>query len=451
MITKFKLRKFFRKYLLAQVFGLVIVGLIVYSVLLHKHNTKLELQLQGFYEQSFQELMLDITSLETKLSKLEASKDQYQSSMLLMDVWRQTGDTESSIAQLPVPYTKASPLIQFINRTGDYCRYLSKKVSEGQSINADDLKQIAGLRKSCTELSAVLDKAWKQGYLPDITENKENFVSGSGEETTGNLDFSNQEYPRLLYDGPYSESTENKEPEGLSGENLDEKSAQRKVVEFIGEKEIGEISKTEGEGGDVPSFGFDGKLKNGTEFSIFITKQGGQIIWYMQQTHGKGAAVPSDEKYEQLTNTAIEFVKKKDITEAVPSYAQFYAGNAVINIVPVENDVALYPDLIKVWIDIEQNKIVGMDALNFVMSHKERKLEEPKLTKEQAATYVTTALKIENIRLALIPTESQKEILCWEFTGKIEKKDYIVYINAETGKTEDIFIVQHTNEGTLVQ
>jgi len=201
----------------------------------------------------------------------------------------------------------------------------------------------------------------------------------------------------------------------------------------------------------VPSFGFDGKLKNGTEFSIFITKQGGQIIWYMQQTHGKGAAVPSDEKYEQLTNTAIEFVKKKDITEAVPSYAQFYAGNAVINIVPVENDVALYPDLIKVWIDIEQNKIVGMDALNFVMSHKERKLEEPKLTKEQAATYVTTALKIENIRLALIPTESQKEILCWEFTGKIEKKDYIVYINAETGKTEDIFIVQHTNEGTLVQ
>jgi spore germination protein len=451
MITKYRVKNFFRKYFLAQIFGLVIIGLVTYSILLHRDKMELELKLQGIYEKSFQELMLDMKSLETKLSKLEASADQYQNTMILMDVWRQTGDTESSIAQLPVSYTKASPFIQFVNRTGDYCRYLSKKVGEGQSINADDLKQIADLRQSCTEISTILDKAWKSGYLPDISNKDVDFVSGGGEETSGNLDFSNQNYPRLIYDGPYSESTENKQPQGLEGENINEEAAKKKVIEFVGEEQIGEIKKTEGEGGDIPSFGFDGKLKDGNSFSIFITKQGGQILWYMQQTNGKGAAVPTDEKYEKLTDMVIEFVKKKGITNAVASYAQFYAGNAVINIVPLEGEVALYPDLIKVWIDIEQNKIVGMDAKNFIMSHKKRKLEEPKLSKEQAATHVTTSLKIEDIRLALIPTESQKETLCWEFIGKIETRDYIIYINSESGKTEDIFLIQHTNEGTLVQ
>lgn len=451
MITKYKIKNFFRKYFLAQIFGLVIIGLVTYSIFLHNDKRSLELKLQAYYDKSFQELMIDMKALETKLSKLEASKDQYQNTMLLMDIWRQTGDTESSIASLPVSYTKASPFIQFINRTGDYCRYLSKKVSEGQSINADDLNQISNLRQSCTEISDLLDKAWKAGYLPDISNKEVDFISGEDEEQEGNLDFSNQNYPRLIYDGPYSESIENKKPEGLKGENIDEEAAKKKAFEFIGQDEIGEISKAQGEGGDVPSFGFDGKLKDGNSFSIIVTKKGGQILWYMQQTNGRGNAVPSDERYKQLTDTAIKFLEEKGITEATASYAQFYAGNAVINIVPLDGEVALYPDLIKIWIDIEQNKIVGMDAMNFVMSHKERGLEEPKLSKEQAATYVTTSLKIEDIRLALIPTDTKQEVLCWEFTGKIENRDYIIFINTDSGKTEEIFLIQHTNEGTLVQ
>jgi spore germination protein len=451
MVTKYKFRYYLEKYFLPVTFGMIIIGLVVYSVTLHNKKNQLELQLQGIYQQSFQELMLDMRSLETELSKLEAANDNYQNSMILMDIWRQTGDTESSISQLPVSYNQASPFIQYINRTGDYCRYLSKKVSEGQKITGDDLDQVKALRQSSINISNALDKAWQTGYLPNINMDKSMYISTASTSTAGNLDFSNEKYPRLIYDGPYSESIENKKPEGLEGEDIDENAAKQKVIEFLGQQNIMEVTSVQSEGGRIPCFSIDGKLKDGNDFSINLTKKGGEVLWYMQQTNGRGNAVPSDEKYNQLSEKALSYLSEDGITNAAATYAQFYGGNAIINVVPTQDDILLYPDLIKVWVDIEQDKVVGLDRLNYVMSHKKRDIAKPKLSKEQAATYVTERLKIVAIQLALIPTDTKQEVVCWEFTGKIDKQDYIIYIDAETGKTENIFIIKHTNEGTLVQ
>ena len=34
--------------------------------------------------------------------------------------------------------------------------------------------------------------------------------------------------------------------------------------------------------------------------------------------------------------------------------------------------------------------------------------------------------------LAIIPTEWQTEILCWEFKGKVDDNEFLVYVNAQT-------------------
>ena len=53
-------------------------------------------------------------------------------------------------------------------------------------------------------------------------------------------------------------------------------------------------------------------------------------------------------------------------------------------------------------------------------------------------------------RLALIPLASGTEKLCWELKGTINGNDYLIYVNVETGVEEDILMIQHTNDGTLV-
>ena len=51
--------------------------------------------------------------------------------------------------------------------------------------------------------------------------------------------------------------------------------------------------------------------------------------------------------------------------------------------------------------------------------------------------------------MAIIPTEWKTEILCYEFKGKVDEREFLVYINVETGKEEDILVILDTPGGTL--
>jgi len=201
--------------------------------------------------------------------------------------------------------------------------------------------------------------------------------------------------------------------------------------------------------GDMPCYTFAGET-DGKTFSICVTRQGGQVLWYRSDSDGGISAVPTDEKYDALTGVAQQYLRDKGYGESKPSYAQFYNGSAVINLAPMENDIVLYPDLIKVWVDIATSRVVGFEAKNYLMSHRKRYFEEPELTALQAQKTVTSELNVSNVRLALIPIETGEERLCWEFTGSIGEHDYLVYVNAKTGVEEDVLMIQHTNDGTLV-
>jgi germination protein YpeB len=424
----------------------VVLGLAVYTVILHQNNRDLKNQLAAVYQKSFEELLIDITSLETKLRKLEAANGTNQYAVLLMDVWRQTGDTEGSIAALPVSYAGTSALTQFITRTGDYCRMLSRKLAQGQEITKEEFAQVAALAQSCGEVYASLEELFAQGYPGNAGFAADVFIPE--EETSGNLDFANQEFPRLQYDGPFSESTESRKPEGLSGSEVTQEEAAAAAAKFLG-LDAAALAYSGDCNGRIECYEFSGETE-GRPLLISVTKQGGKILWYRSDNGGGISAVPTDAKYEALTEVAQKYLKDKGYGASAPSYAQFYNGMAIINLAPMENEVVLYPDLIKVWVDIAGSKVVGMEANNYLMSHKKRSLGKPELTMEAAKEKLAGGLVVTKTRLALIPLESGEEKLCWEFTGSVSGRDYIVYINAATGMEEDILMIQHTKHGTQV-
>jgi germination protein YpeB len=131
------------------------------------------------------------------------------------------------------------------------------------------------------------------------------------------------------------------------------------------------------------------------------------------------------------------------------NYAQYYGGTALINFAYVQNDAIVYNDLIKVWIDRETLGIVGADARNYLFSHVERDIPTPTLSKEEAEAKVSVNLDIMDRQLALIPVTPTKERLCYEFKGKCDGDEYIVYIDAETGEEQQIFVIINTENGQL--
>lgn len=424
----------------------LIVTLTATTIVFHNQKESLKNQLVAYYNKAFEQLVTDVTSLEAKLYKLKASYGANQYSMLLMDVWRQTGDTESSLAALPVSYAATSTLTQFINRTGDYCRFLSGKLARGEELTQDDFSQVRQLAAACGEVKGGLSDLQSGGYPGDAGFSGDVFLAADAQE--GNLDFTNQEFPRLVYDGPFSESTENKTPEGLGGFEVARGQAAQAAAQFLGIDaaalfDAGEVS------GRIGTYAFTGTA-DGKHFEIEISKQGAQVLWYMRDTDGGISALPTDEKYAQLTAAAQRYLMGKGYGQSAASYAQFYNGLAVINLAPVQDGIVLYPDLIKVWVDIPSVTVVGLDAHNYLMSHKPRELGAFVVTQDEAQELLPAGLEVKNVRLALIPTDTNEEKVCWEFTGAMDGQDFIVYVSAQTGVEEDIFMIRHTNNGVLV-
>lgn len=84
-------------------------------------------------------------------------------------------------------------------------------------------------------------------------------------------------------------------------------------------------------------------------------------------------------------------------------------------------------------------------------NHIERNIPKVKITEKQAKATLNKNLEITSSGLAIIPTKWKTEIFCYEFKGKINGTDFLVYINAETGKEENILVIIETPNGILTQ
>ena len=124
-------------------------------------------------------------------------------------------------------------------------------------------------------------------------------------------------------------------------------------------------------------------------------------------------------------------------------------GIVTINYAYTENGVVIYPDLIKVKVALDNGEILGMETSGYLNNHTERNLSDVKINKEEAKKTLNKELDIQSEGLAVIPTEWESEILCYEFKGKVEDKEFLVYINAENGREEDILIITDTPNGIL--
>jgi len=115
-----------------------------------------------------------------------------------------------------------------------------------------------------------------------------------------------------------------------------------------------------------------------------------------------------------------------------------------------DDDVIVYPDLIKVLVALDNGQILTYDALGYLMSHHERDLPQPKISISEARKKLNPELEVEEERMAVIPSDGNHELLTYEFKAKMDGEDFLVYINALTGKEERIFKLLHTPGGTLV-
>ena len=152
---------------------------------------------------------------------------------------------------------------------------------------------------------------------------------------------------------------------------------------------------------------------------------------------------------EQANEIGQKFLESRGIMHVKPTYYLKQNGIVTINYAYVQDDVTVYPDLIKLKVALDNGEILGMETSGYLNSHTQRTFVTPKISIDEAREKINKNLEIVSEGMAMIPTEYQTEILCWEFKGIVEDRQFLVYINVETGKEEDVLVILETPNGTL--
>lgn len=441
----------------------LVVGLIAVIVALGIYTYKKQLEYrqasENDYNMAFYELVDYVDDVENYLAKsLISGTSQYEAENLTY-VWREANLAQSYLARLPIQSNELANTAKFLNQVSDYSFTLSRKSIYNESLSDEDLKNLKELYQYSVELKNTLNQLSTDiddGKISwgELTKKGSNVftqqVSNISKDSFSNLEENFHEYAGLIYDGAFSEHMTNPERKGLIGNDINEEKARQIAKDFVGSDRVDEIisnGENENGNGNIVSYNFEIKLKNDKDSRIWISvsKKGGHIV-FMNFNRQIGVENISQEKANEIGRS---FLEQKGFKNMKATYFIKQGGIVTINYAFVQENVTIYSDLIKVKVALDNGEILGIETTGYLNSHYERKLGEIKVSKEKAREFINKDLEITSEGLAMIPTEYQTELLCWEFKGKVDGKEFLVYINVDTGREEDVLIILDTPNGTL--
>lgn len=432
--------------------------IIALGIYVYKKQTEYRQVSENAYNMSFYEVVSYVDNVESYLAKSLISTSPKHGAETLTYLWREANLAQSYLAQLPLNTEGLSNTAKFLNQVSDYSYSLAHKNIYDEPLTQEELDNLKDLHDYSIDLKNTLNQlsdeinegriSWgeltKKGSVAFAQE-----VSNISQDSFSNLEENFHEYSGLIYDGAYSEHMTSNEPKGLTGEEIDEEKAKQIANEFIGQDKIEELTSNGlSENGNIPSYTFYATLKNGDKnnsMSISISKKGGHVV-YMNYNREVKSENLSQEEADEIGKA---FLDSKGFKNMKETYYLTQEGITTINYAYEQDGVVMYPDLIKLKVALDDGEVLGIETTGYLNSHTERTLPEVKITKEQAKQNLNKNLQIESEGLAVIPTEYKTEIFCWEFKGKVDDKEFLVYINAENGNEEDILVIVNTPNGTL--
>ena len=440
---------------------LIIVGIL--GAILYKKQREYRQASENSYNMAFFELVDYVQNVETYLAKSLISSTPEHGAETLTNLWREANLAQAYLSRLPIESQELASTEKFLNQVSDYSYSLSRKNIYDEKLTQDDLNNLKELHTYSVDLENTLNQLsedlnngrFKWGELTEKgTVAFAQEVDNISKESFSNLEENFHEYAGLIYDGAYSEHLTSSEPKGLTGDDIDENKAKEMAENFVGKNNIKETNNLGySKNATIPVYDFSITNNEDLNINISVSKKGGHIV-YMNTNREVNTEIISQEEANQKGK---DFLTSKGFPNMKETYFLKQEGIVTINYAYMQDNVIMYPDLIKVKVALDNGEILGIETTGYLNNHIEnRDISNIKIAEEEAKKDLNTDLEIVSSGLAVIPTEWKSEILCYEFKGKVDDREFLVYINAENGREEDIFgreedilIITNTPNGTL--
>lgn len=410
--------------------------------------------MENQYHRSFYELLDAVSTISTDLKKGKVVTDSQQMVLLAGDIRRRAEFAQSNLGQLPIVDIELENTSRFLAQVGDYMEHLSHNILSGQPITKEQKQQILQLEEYANTLSVSLNNMYAElisGELRLDVGEGESGVLATSNSFVPDLESVEEEfadYPTLLYDGPFSDHHSRATSVFLEGqEEISPAEAQRKVEQFLDGVAITKITHTGDGEGVIRTYSFFVEtVEKGISFQIDVSRIGGYVVWMLCD-------------YQPPTSTLVEedaiaraemFLNSRGYANMKENYYERNGHLLTVHFAYVQDDVVMYPDLIKVTVSLLDGRLLGFESYGYLMHHQtDRSLSDVQITPEQAREICSNVIQVETQQLCVIPMDSGAELLCYECKGRVGTDQYLIYLNAKSGKQEKILLLLLSENGTL--
>ena len=410
------------------------------------------------YNRAMYEVITSVNNVDTLVAKVRITTSNEYNIVTLSEITTEATTAKENLGQLPVNQGAMGNVSKFFSQVIGYSQTLTKSLANGQQLSEEDHNNLKKINDVSNNLNSTLQEiyiALTQGKLKwnevervaseKLDQEKNELKLNGLDKVKDTL----ADYEGLIYDGAFSNHIESAKPKALTGNEVTVAEASKKVrkcVENATERKIEEIIYNGESKGKLDIYNFEVKLKD-TEYTIDvdITKQDGKLVLLMSDR------VVKEKKLEIETAKEIgdKYLQSLGLSNFDPTYYQTVQNMTTINYAAVQDGVLLYPDLIKVKIAMDTGEVCSVECTGYIFNHRKRANLIPTITEQQAKELLSKDMKLEKTRLAVIPTNSNNEVLTYEFKGTIEDNTFLIYINAKSGKEENILILLKTQGGLL--
>ena len=393
----------------------------------------------------------NLNNISTNLEKTIYVSTPTMLSKLSAELWREASGAKNCLSILSTKDVAISNTYKFLSQIGEFVMSLERKSARGEDLTDKEREQLKELYSFCNKLNEQVNQMChdmqngnfifekSMSTLSSTTSDLKTIGEGFDDTEQTMIDL-----PTLIYDGPFSDHLTQSNPKLIINE---EKISEEKALEIakrICPDEKNDLMFSHEENGDIPCYVFKGK-----KCVVAITKKGGKPC-YMLSSEFSGE-VKID--HNDAVRIAEMFLKSIGYNDMKESYYFIEDGNCTINFAATENNIILYPDLIKVSVCLEKGKVTSFDATGYISNHVQRQdLNKPIISLDSAKEKLNNNLEIIDIQMCVIPTEWNTEQLCYEIHCKTdENQELLVYIDCYTGEEDNILILLYSDNGILTK
>ncbi|MBQ7741146.1 MAG: germination protein YpeB [Eubacterium sp.] len=434
---------------LSSFLAFALITLIALTIVNTRNMNTYKKELEVNYQGSLSELNDCLDKVNTNLTKSVYSSSDDELYEICRDLYSECNSAKNAVSRLPVTQLGLGNVYKFLSQASDYSVFIANKLKDGKTVSDKEHKNLLTLLKYAQRFSASTENMMRvvssgvritDGKVKNTSEMNLMPLSNSFSQSAKAFD----SFPVLLYDGPFSDNVLNRKSSLLQKAEVKTKRECRELAaKALGVNE--NLISFEGEEkSKLPCYTFKYK-----RYTVSVTKQGGYIKTLLYS--GISADEEIDEKTAvKLAKSYLEKIGYKNMKESYFSKAD---NVCTFNFAYSKNGVVYYSDLIKVSVSLENGKILSLDAKTYLTNHRERGSFTTGVSIEDAQKNISKYLKVKSKRPCVIPKKDGKEVRCYEYlcTSSETGEDALIYVNASTGREEDIMLLLYTDGGTLVK